>query len=632
MDRIKIKAVLLVITYVIAFIGFFSVAPYIDITYLGIFGLFFIAGIFFDYKERHLIPRFVLNIFALLFIIFKFLTIPLDDPVVPIIEAIVFLVSIKLVEDKKFRDYLQIYILSIFLLAGSALVSFDITFMIYFGSLFFLITFAVVILAFYSEDQNLVVDKKVLLKIMSVGFIIPVVAIPLTILLFVILPRTDYPLFSFLNHGVKANTGFSDSVKLGEVSDIQEDNSIVMRVSMPKVNPKFLYWRGIVLSFFDGTEWKRVENFEKNAYVEGNKIKQTVILEPYEDKYLFALDKPVIIYQKDILASDDLVFHKNHKIKRRLKYEAISILSDRIIVKNIERDIYLQVPDSVKEKINPLAISLKKETPVKTVFAVLNFLNQNFVYSLDDLPVSSNPIVDFLMKHRKGNCEYFASAAAVLLRLNGVPTRLVAGYKGGNYNEIGGYYVIPQKNAHVWIEVYLDGAWYRFDPTPVSIELYVNKNSTLKEKIQMILDTFEYYWINSVINFDFQKQVAVFKKLKSKIEKPRVNLSVKKELVLLYASVVAILILLFILLYRIYRYITTPVEKRILDKFYSKLSKAGYKKLETEGLFDFVNRIQDEELRQKALQFAIKFSSLFYKDKKFKKEDTKALKEIISKL
>ena len=97
------------------------------------------------------------------------------------------------------------------------------------------------------------------------------------------------------------------------------------------------------------------------------------------------------------------------------------------------------------------------------------------------MPLTTHPVEDFLFKYRYGNCEYFASAMAVMLRMSGIPSRLVGGYRGGYYIEVGKYYLIPEKNAHVWVEAYIDNKmgpggphadrqlqlWNRFQEKPV---------------------------------------------------------------------------------------------------------------------------------------------------------------------
>ncbi len=633
MERIRIKTALLVVSYIIALTGFFSVNLHIDFSYALIFMVLFVAGVIFDYKEYYPVPRFLLNALSLLFVLYKFFTASLEDPIIPIVEALVFLLGIKLIENKRFRDYLQIYVISIFLLAGSALISIDITFLLYFSVLFFCVVIAIVLLAFYSESPKLSVEKNVMIKILTTGFVIPVIAIPFSVFLFVVLPRTDYPIFSFLNHGVKASTGFSDSVKLGEISDIQEDESVIMRVSMPQINSNFLYWRGIVLSYFDGREWKRIETLEKDVYINGEKVKQTVVLEPYGDKYLFALDKPVKIkYLNEIKPSDDFVYQKVSSVKKRIKYEAVSVISNRIYAENIERELYLQLPDRVKENLKDFARKFKRKNPIKTVYDILNFLRDNYTYSLKELSVSNNPVVDFLLKSKKGNCEYFASAMAVLLRLNGIPSRLVAGYKGGIYNEIGKYYMVPQKNAHVWVEVYIDGSWLRIDPTPAPISFFVSSDDSIKSRIKALLDTLEYYWINMIINFDFHKQVNLFKKLKDKVNKPDINLSIDKNFLIRWVLSIFGLVLLSAVIFKIFIYLKIPPEKKVLDSFYRKLRKLGYKKESSQGLIEFINDIDNPEIRKKAMNFAIYFESLFYRDRKFSKEEIKKLKELLSEI
>jgi protein-glutamine gamma-glutamyltransferase len=92
---------------------------------------------------------------------------------------------------------------------------------------------------------------------------------------------------------------------------------------------------------------------------------------------------------------------------------------------------------------------------------------QSFGYSLDvRRNAHYDSVVDFLLLHREGHCEMFASAMALLARAQGIPARVVTGYRGGDVNRVGGYTIVRERNAHAWVEAWVDGQWRSFDPTP----------------------------------------------------------------------------------------------------------------------------------------------------------------------
>ncbi|HBD09386.1 MAG TPA: hypothetical protein DCZ69_14105, partial [Syntrophobacteraceae bacterium] len=132
-------------------------------------------------------------------------------------------------------------------------------------------------------------------------------------------------------------------------------------------------------------------------------------------------------------------------------------------------DKYLQLPAGLPKEVVDLVMGLTAGKDPDAQVAVLTqyFQRANYKYSLDNLPISEEPIADFILKHRYGNCEYFASALAVMLRIAGIPSRVVGGYRGGTYNNVGQYYMVTQNSAHLWVEAYTsEGAWLRLEPTP----------------------------------------------------------------------------------------------------------------------------------------------------------------------
>src|SRR5208283_1091236 len=571
-----------------------------------------------------------------LFIIFTLIRLRMDNFVITSIEALSVLLIIKLFEEKKFRDYMQIYMLSVFLLAGAALLSLDMVFLAYFGTLPLLSSTALVLLAYYSQDRELELEASSVMKIISKSLLIPLMAAPLTVLLFIVLPRTSYPLLDFLNRGGGAATiGFTDHVRLGAVSGIQEDTAIIFRASMEKINDDLLYWIGIVLDHFDGTLWQSSQKARENVSAfpgsAGKRVVQTIYLEPYENRYFFALDKPLNISLRNIQRRRDLTFSQTYNISMRIKYDAWSILSESVQEKDIDGELYLQLPGKVDkmEKIGELARRFAvKNNAEATVRAMLFFLkNGNYRFSLKNLPLTSHPMEDFLFRYRYGNCEYFASAMAVMLRMDGIPSRLVGGYRGGYYNELGKYYLVPQRNAHVWVEAYIDNkGWIRADPTPVVSSTSFRKD--LFFTIRLLLDSFNYAWNASVINYDLERQITLLNAMRTGIKGPVFNFRLGKESLIRY-SLFACFAVSVLYAFVVFAQRRKGASEYILRLFLKKAGKLGYKKIKSEGLEEFVMRIEDADKRERALLFVKEFERYYYRDEEIKSETSRRLKHLV---
>ncbi|SNZ03410.1 Transglutaminase-like superfamily protein [Persephonella hydrogeniphila] len=620
---IKIRNVVSILNYIVGLTGFLSVVRYVDPVFSLIFVLFFAGGIFVDRKREEIIPRIVLNILSLVVVISLFFRASTENLVIPVIETLLILLGIKFLENKQFRDFMQIYTISVFLLAGSALLTIDLSFMLFFLILFFTVVLSIIFLTYYSQDQELVVHTQIFKKIATRTLLIPLVAIPLTAFLFVVLPRTQHPVFDFLNAGSKGKTGFSDVVSIGDVSQIQEDESIAVRVKIDKrINPEDIYIRGIVLNFFDGKRWLRRNLQETEKVLIRNPVKQEIILEPTGGRYLLAVDTPVSINLKGARREDDSVFVFYKNLYSRIKYTAISDLEGVIQAEDINIYAYTQLPNNINRKVFQLAYRLKGETTLQTVKNVVSYLKESYRYSLKNLPAGDDPVYSFLFETKRGNCEYFASAAAVLLRINKIPVRVVGGYKGMIYNRIGDYYLVPQKYAHTWIEAYINGKWMRFDPTTsYAARVYSEKEKGILDKIMLILDAVEYAYINSVVNFDLKKQVSLIKKAQNVVSSVKFDTVRLKEYVY-YFLVFAMIVSIFM---GIYRLKIESYERRLLKRFYKKMEKLGYRKKENEGLEEFVKRIDREDIKTKAYRFVREFEKLFYTDKKLDRQTYKKL-------
>jgi hypothetical protein len=276
----RIVTIVIFITYLAGALAFLTIVKEINSLYSIVFCLLFVISLYFEYWRSFRISRWLLTTLSLVIVVFTLYRLDMQELVTQMLETLLILLAIKLLEEKKVRDYMQIYVITLLLLSGSGLLSLTIAFFVLYLVLILLLTVGAILLTFYAQDQGLVLPGTTIVKIVTKSFLIPLFAIPLTFLMFVILPRTQYPLLNFLNRPDKARTGFTDQVRLGVVSDIQEDSAIVLRANMEKIDEKDLYWRGIVLEYFDGKGWTSIKKQPAPSSFQGRfngkSVKQTI--------------------------------------------------------------------------------------------------------------------------------------------------------------------------------------------------------------------------------------------------------------------------------------------------------------------------------------------------------------------
>ncbi len=632
MKKYSVEDVLKILSYLIGFEIFLFSFRNVSFLYLSISLIIFIFAIYKDFIRYFSINRNLLNFITIIFIVLIFLRITLQDIITPALESLLVLLSIKFIEDKDTRDYLQIFLISILIFVGTTIFSFEISFIIYFLIFIFLFNLAIVFLTYFSQDRKLILNFKEITKISYKTTLIPLISIPITVFLFFTLPRTPYPFFNFSGSTLTARSGFSENVKLGTVSNIQEDNSIIFRANMEKIDDEYLYWRGITLEYFEGDEWSDIDTgpIDKKIKVEGNTIYQTIYLEPYSGTYFFGLDKPInITGNRNIYKKDDFTFYAKDILSNRVRYDVISILSDTIEEKIPQNSYYLQLPENISQDIKNLSLSFQSGNELDTVKNVENYLkNGDYRYSLKNLPTSNKPIDEFLLDKKQGNCEYFATSMAIILRVNGIPSRVVAGYRGGVYNDLGNYYILRQSDAHLWVEAYIDNiGWIRFDPTTSLLSEGFIGNSKKISKFSLFIDTINYYYNTLIINYDFEKQISLFNKIREGFKKPEIKISI--NLKKLSNLILVSLLVIFFLFFRVF-FKKRSYEEKILTIFYKKMEKLGFKKKKNEGLEEFLQKIENSKIKESLTNFVFKFEELYYKDKKIGKEDYIALKQILS--
>ena len=179
-------------------------------------------------------------------------------------------------------------------------------------------------------------------------------------------------------------------------------------------------------------------------------------------------------------------------------------------------DPYLALPPPLAARITELArgVTSGHPTPAGKVVAVMEWLDKTHEYSVDlgHRDGTADPIESFLFDHKSGHCEYFASAAALMLRSVGVPTRYVNGFLGGEWNAVGQYVTVRQNRAHAWVEAYLgqgqgEGGWMRVDATPA-----VRAGGRMNG-LRQLLDSIEFFWGRWVMGYDLGRQLDLARNL-----------------------------------------------------------------------------------------------------------------------
>ena len=304
-------------------------------------------------------------------------------------------------------------------------------------------------------------------------------AAPLIVLLFVFFPRIGTG-FRFEFRDLRAaGTGFSDRLSPGSIALLANSSGIAFRAEFPGSNTRPtgpMYWRGAVMWHCDGMEWRAPYapasiSRAPNQSPSGNTIRQRITLAPRGARWMFALDRPFEIPRGAILARGDYIWSVQ-PIRKTRRYEVVS--SPEVTRNDLtpyERREALELPASISPAVRELAQSWVAQNSNSR--AIINsafqfFRTQGFRYSLSPGEYKKNDLEQFLFHRRVGFCEHYAASFATLMRLAGIPARVVVGYLGGEYNDLGDFFLVRQADTHAWCEVWLpESGWTRVDPTNV---------------------------------------------------------------------------------------------------------------------------------------------------------------------
>ena len=506
-------------TYVIGLCGVMPLIPWLTMFPLLILAAGVLSGLWQDSRGNWPLKPWMQNVAIFPLFCYYALQFSRANPVEPVVSLLAIMLAVRLSGEKTVRYSLQIYALSMFCLASSSLFDLSPVFLIYLGLLLLMVAIALVLLTFQNQNQTMSVSRSDMKRIIYSALLMPVLAVPLLLLFFPIMPRTKLPLWHFLNQPATRTTGYSDLVEPGSQGNIAESRTLAFRAEMARQAQSQLYWRGTVFNRTDGIRWTRGNQIPyERPETKGQTVTQIIYPEPSDSRTLIALDRPVALAVYRVKRSPDGVFELIGNAANRFSYKADSSSSGVVTHLNpVDKQYYLQLPSQFSPQIKALAaqIAAKGEADRSRVELLENYFRDGaYRYSTRDLATGDRAIEQFLFEKKQGHCEFFASSFALLLRAAGVPCRLVGGYIGGEYNQLLGYYLVTADKAHVWVEAYIEGSgWVRIDPSSFaanSVDIWkAPGSSSLLLRVSMALDSFNHVWNRSVITYDFEQQMKV---------------------------------------------------------------------------------------------------------------------------
>jgi len=385
------------------------------------------------------------------------------------VALLVIMLALKLLEMATLRDAMILIFICYFLVITNFLYSQSIPTALYLLGAVWIITATMIGFQFRGRQPGYWYQLR------SAGTMLAQSA-PLMLVLFVLFPRVQGPMWSLPQDAYAGITGLSDEMTPGSVSRLLLSDAIAFRVSFDAQIPQAnrLYWRGPVLWDFDGYRWTapRVLYMAPREY-QGldDPVEYTVTVEPHNRRWLFALDLPSRVPPLSTMSNDFQLLHQT-AVNNRVRYDMASHLNYRDNAELGGRELRraLALPANANPRSRELASQMRKTAGDERAYiaAVLGmFRRQNFYYTTTPpLLPRENPVDEFLFSTRAGFCEHFASSFAVLMRASGIPARIVTGYQGGELNTIGNYMTVRQADAHAWVEVWLQNdGWVRVDPT-----------------------------------------------------------------------------------------------------------------------------------------------------------------------
>jgi transglutaminase-like putative cysteine protease len=333
----------------------------------------------------------------------------------------------------------------------------------------------------------------------------------LSVLFFYAIPRFSMPVIRG-NPILRDNSlEFPTEVKI-DSEEVSLNYQVIMRVET-NVSKGPIYISGLRYSTFSNGKWimtySKSEKINKDLngyFVSDNGNKATIYLEPTGTNVIFKVD-----YATGVSGSFNYIFEDNNEnwffdtpFYRTIKYDTYySNEPKKEELTQTQLEKFLDVSN-----INPLIIKLSenitkgKNSESEKIEAIVKYLHENNAYSLSP---TAKTIDDFILTHKSGYCEHFATAFTLLARASGIPTRLVSGFSTSEWNDTFSYYIVRAKDAHSWAEVYTNNSWHLVDPTPTQ--------SSDNNRFSLFIDSIRMFWYRNVVSYSIEAQAQALQNL-----------------------------------------------------------------------------------------------------------------------
>ncbi len=461
------------------------------------------------------------------------------------VHLVLFVMVVRLFSSRRDRDYYFLAVISFLMVLAAAVLTVDSTFLLAFAAFMLMAVVTCILMEMRNASASATVrakssndelaQRKMAVSLASASPVLALLILLGAAAIFFVLPRISNGYLSAFARGRVMSTGFSDQVQLGQIGEIQQSNSLVMHVQIDgdKRGSYDLKWRGVTLNLFNGNTWSnphaqhavvsvgagRFILWQNAARLKRSQrvgpaqpIHYRVLMEPLISNVFFLAPTARLLlgnYRLVAMDNGDSVFDLDpeHPVGR---YEATSDIAQpgpselRAAASDYPPEIllnYLQLP-----AVDPRVISLAKEIAASAddnydkAAAIESYLRSNFGYTLQ-LPrtVPRDPVANFLFERKQGHCEYFASSMAIMLRTLGIPSRVVNGFRTGEFNDVTSQYLVRASNAHSWVEAYFPGyGWVSFDPTPAApAQVHTGWSRSM-----LYLDAMASFWREWVVNYD----------------------------------------------------------------------------------------------------------------------------------
>jgi transglutaminase-like putative cysteine protease len=511
--------------------------PTLVLTFIGLFiRAAMVSGLLRFELPVHLVSIAAFGYIAFFPIDFYFLS---RDFLATTVHGVCFLATIKILTAQSNRDYAWTGVISFVELISAALLSAQSSFFAY---LTLYVVFAIAAFtsaeirrSFQRHEQQVAPPRA------RMGWRLAVVAITstsgiliITLGLFLMVPRTAR-MAAMLFPNAPRLTGFSNVVDLGGFGKISRDDRAVLHVlSYSRALPPDLKWRGTALSRFDGKRWSEpplpghtiptvrgyaeIADLSQRSRRDGGRLIYRVDVQNASTGTLFVAGIPEFVNTefRSLLLTSEGSLRVLAPMSESLRYEVSAHSGPPLAspLSGVERSRYLELPP-LDIRIYTLAREWSGDgAPLDRALRIQSHLRSDFKYALDG-PVRPvrDPLSDFLFVRKEGYCEYFASAMAVMLRAQGIPSRVATGFQSGYFNDVSGLYVVRASDAHAWVEAWIAGSsdgpaggrWTTFDPTPSASAT----RAGLLSRLNMYLDAADHAWQEWVVSYDLTQQVAI---------------------------------------------------------------------------------------------------------------------------